>query len=232
MREADLNRMSEEEIGRLANRMAMLVSDDGEADNAGRAVGALARRLGLSGGQLKAIFMAGAQSAGVQTARLAEQAARIVRLEAETEQLRTSLRAAEAAMHTAQRERDALSQEADELHAALDERRTGRRIRLVLGLILVLAAGGGVWLAVNLPALHVGPRNTAEGTPFYRSALVHERATVMHREPDQASPAVLTLTEGTHLAVRRTLWHNLMQWVEVEIGGQSGYVMSSDVDLS
>jgi len=36
--------MSEDEIGRLANRLAMLVSDDGEADNAGRAVGALARR--------------------------------------------------------------------------------------------------------------------------------------------------------------------------------------------
>lgn len=72
---------SEEEIERLANRLAMLVSDDGEADNAGRAVGSLARRLGLTGGQLKAIFMAGAESAGGHAAKLEEQATRIARLE-------------------------------------------------------------------------------------------------------------------------------------------------------
>ncbi len=224
--------MNEEEIGRLANRMGMLVSDDGEADNAGRAVGALARRLGLSGGQLKAIFMAGAASAGVQTAKLAEQAAQIASLQAEIGKLREALKAAEAATRTALRERDALSNEADQLYDALDDRRSARRTRAVLALVVVLGVAGGIWLAVAGPTLHFGPKTVADGTPFYRSALVHERASVVHREPDQASPVLMTLTEGTRVAVRRTLWHNLMQWVEVEVGGQTGYVLSTEVDLS
>ena len=38
--------VSQDDIERLAARVAMLVSDDGEAANAGRAVGQLARRLG------------------------------------------------------------------------------------------------------------------------------------------------------------------------------------------
>ena len=50
-----MGEVSGEDLERLANRMALLVSDDGEADNAGRAVGQLARRLGLSGGDLKAL---------------------------------------------------------------------------------------------------------------------------------------------------------------------------------
>ena len=40
----------------------MLASEDGEADNAGRAVGAMARRIGLTGGDLKRIFLAGTAS--------------------------------------------------------------------------------------------------------------------------------------------------------------------------
>ena len=55
-----MGEVSGEDIERLAARVAMLVSDDGEADNAGRAVGQLARRLGLSGGDLKAMLLAGA----------------------------------------------------------------------------------------------------------------------------------------------------------------------------
>jgi hypothetical protein len=55
-----LGEVSGEDVERLAARVAMLVSDDGEADNAGRAVGQLARRLGLSGGDLKAMLLAGA----------------------------------------------------------------------------------------------------------------------------------------------------------------------------
>lgn len=225
-------RMSDEEIGRLANRMAMLVSDDGEADNAGRAVGALARRLGLSGGQLKAIFMAGAESVGGQTARIAEQATCIAELQAELDAVRESLHRSDAAMRAAQRERDALGREAEELHETLDDRRSGRRTRLVMGLVIVLAVASGVWLAVAGPPLSSKPQISAAGTVSFRSARVHERATVLHRDPDAASPAIMTLTDGAQLIVRRTLWHNLMQWVEVEIDGVTGYVLSTDVDLS
>jgi hypothetical protein len=56
-----VTRLTTEDIERLASRVAMLASEDGEADNAGRAVGQMARRLGLSGGDLKAMFLDGAR---------------------------------------------------------------------------------------------------------------------------------------------------------------------------
>jgi hypothetical protein len=40
------------------------------------------------------------------------------------------------------------------------------------------------------------------------------------------------LAEGTHVVVRRTLWRNLQQWVEVEFDGKSGYVLSTEINLS
>jgi len=234
MKEADVRGMSEEEIGRLANRLAMLVSDDGEADNAGRAVGALARRLGLSGGQLKAIFMAGMDSANAQTARLADLQRRFDALSEELEQSRDALHRAEATARSALRERDALRQESEQLHDALDSRRTSSRVRWVVGLVVVAALVGGGWLAYNnTPLLRVAETQTAAGgTPFYRKGVVHERNVALHRDPDTASPALATLTDGTQVVVRRTLWHNLEQWVEVEVGGQSGYILSTEVNLS
>ena len=219
--------VSEEEIERLANRLALLVSDGGEADNAGRAVGALARRLGLSGGQLKAIFMAGADSAAAQNVR-------VRRLERETVRLRERLEAAEAGMLDLQRERDALRREAEELQAELFGRRRGRRLRWVAGIgAAVVFAGAAAFVAYG-PKLHLGSERVAAptGPPTWRTATVHDRPALLRREPDAASPAEAVLDPGTRLVVRRLLWRNLTQWVEVEHDGQTGYVLSTEVDLS
>jgi len=225
--------MSEEEIGRLANRLAMLVSDGGEADNAGRAVGALARRIGLSGGQLKAIFMAGMDTAAAKTVQFSELEARVQALSDELDDTRESLRRAEAAGRSLQRERDALRNETEQLHYALDHRRLSRQVRIVVGLVVVAGLAGGGWLAVLGPNLHLSDKQTrADDSPFYRNGVVHERNVALRSQPDTAAPALAVLTEGMQVVVHRTLWHNLQQWVEVEVGGQSGYVLSTEINLS
>ncbi len=225
--------MSEEEIGRLANRLALLVSDGGEADNAGRAVGALARRLGLSGGQLKAIFMAGMEQARAQASDTSMYQARIEALEADLEQARDALHRTEATARAIQRERDALRTEAEQLHASLDRRRTSRHVRMVVGLVVLAGLAGGGWLAMFGPNLHLTDKPMrAADSPFYRNGVVHERNVALHTEPDTSAPTLLVLTEGMQVVVRRTLWHNLQQWVEVEVGGKTGYVLSTDVNLS
>jgi hypothetical protein len=225
--------MTDEEIERLANRLAMVVSDNGEGDNAGRAVGALARRLGLSGGQLKAIFLAGAESAGGHSAQMAEQAAQLEKLQSDIAAVREAQRRAEAAARSMQRERDALLHEVQHLQNALDGKRTARQVRLAMGLVALLAVVGAGWVAFYGPKLHIfTPEAQVASTPFYRSAVVRDSATVVHHDPDSASPPVATLTTGTHLVVKRVIWHNLRQWVEVELGGETGYVLSTDVELS
>ena len=224
-----------DDIERLANLLALLASDDGEADNAGRAVGATARRLGLSGGQLKAIFKAGVKAVVGDSPRLAEQTARINALTDEVEGLRDTLRKAEVAARALQRDRDALRGEVEELHGQLDQRRSARQARFAIGLVAALGVVGAVWVAAYGPKLHLVAQERADnlaGSPFYRTAIIRDRATVMHRDPDSASPDLATLTIGTHLMVHKTLWHNLQQWVEVELNGQVGYVLSTDVDLS
>ena len=135
----------------------MLVSDDGEADNAGRAVGALARRLGLSGGQLKAIFMAGADSAVAQSVRMR-------RLERETVRLRERLADAEAAAATLQRERNSLLRETEALQAELTARRQGRRMRWLAAVAVVLMLGGGAALVAWGPKLRLGGEAVAPAT--------------------------------------------------------------------
>ena len=221
-----MNGVSEEEIERLANRLALLVSDDGEADNAGRAVGALARRLGLTGGQLKAIFMAGADSAAAQSVR-------VRRLERELERLRSRLDDTEAELLTARREADVLRREAEDLHAALNLRRRGGRLRaLAIASLLLLAAAAGGYVAYG-PRLRLGAAPVAAtGTPEYHTATVHDRPAALRRDPDAGAPVLATLPPGTRLPVRRMLWRNLTQWVEVEHDGTTGYMLSTEVDLS
>ena len=70
--------------------------------------------------------------------------------------------------------------------------------------------------------------NAMLGTP----SVERDGDTVMRHDPDSASAAVATLTNGTRLVVKRVLWHNLRQWVEVEMGSETGYVLSTDVELS
>jgi hypothetical protein len=225
--------MTNDEIEGLANRLALLVSDDGEADNAGRAVGALARRHGLSGGQLKAIFLAGVAAIAAKAVRTTERDRRVAELEAELQDAQEALIRTDAAARSLQRERDALRAESEQLHEALDRRRTSRQVRVAVGFVIVAGLAGGVWLAVSGKALHWRDRDAqADSSPFYRSGIVHEKNVVLRKEPDSASESLTVLTEGTQLVVKRTLWHNLEQWVEVEVGGKRGFVLSTDVSLS
>lgn len=226
--------MNNEDVERLSNMLAMLVSDSGEADNAGRAVGSMARRLGLTGGQLKAIFLAGVQAA-TDAPRHAEQTARVAALNAEVSELREALRKAEVAARSLQRERDALRTEAETLHEEIDQRRTARLARLAMGAVAVLAVLTAIWFVADGPRLRLfaqQPVQNAAGSPFYHTAIVRDRAGALHSQPDLASPIVTTVPIGTRLTVHRTLWHDLQQWVEVEQNGQTGYVLSTDVDLS
>jgi hypothetical protein len=226
--------LSEEEVERLASRLALLVSDAGEADNAGRAVGVLARRLGVSGGQLKAIFLAGAASAGPDASRAAAQATRIRQLEHELAEVRAALHEAEAGARVAERECDVLRGESVALHAALNGQRTGGRARAMLLAALLLGVAGALALLVYLPNLQWGPdaAPAATGAPNFHEAVVHERGTALRRDPSVEAPVLMHLAAGAHLTVHRMLWYNLMQWIEVEYGGQTGYVVSTEVDLS
>jgi hypothetical protein len=217
--------VSDEEIQRLANRLAMLVSDDGEADNAGRAVGALARRLGLSGGQLKAIFMAGAESANLQTARFN-------RLQHEHEALQAALDDAMARERRLERECVVLREEADALHAALLARQAARRsgAAVAVALLLALLAVGTVaWVAAGRDAGLTA--SNPEGAPQFHTAIVRDRPTALHSEPGAAAPVLAMLPMGTRMMVQRVLWHDLMQWVEVQADGRNGYVLSTEVLL-
>jgi hypothetical protein len=224
-----------EDIERLASLLALLVSDSGEADNAARALGALARKLGLSGGQLKALFMSGVRSVVADVPRVAEQAARIEALTNEVGALRDTLRKAEVAARALQRDRDSLRDEVAHLNRQFDQRRGARRGRLAVWLVAAAVVAGAIWLATYGPRLRLFAQDrplTATGTPIYHTATVRDQATAIYREPDSTSPQLTMLSVGTHLIVHRTLWHNLQQWVEVEWSGHTGYVPSIDVDLS
>src|ERR1035437_215475 len=133
--------VGEAEFERLASRLAMLASDDGEADNAGRAVGAMVRRIGLTGGDLKRIFLAGA--ADVAGGGEHE------RLEAEVSTLRNSLTQSDDDARRAAWERDALRVENGELQASLDRLRASARAWGLGGAALVLvllAVGATGWI--------------------------------------------------------------------------------------
>ena len=172
-------------------------------------------------------------SAGAQTVRLASQANKIRVLEGHAELLREALAGAEAVGRQHARERDALREEVASLRAALGARRQRRRVGWMAVLAMLVVAGGLGGVGYSLPwlygALHTAPSG---GAPVYHTAQVRDRASVLRQQPDPAAPEVSTLPVGARLTVRRVLWHNLMQWVEVDFDGKSGFVLSTDVDLS
>jgi hypothetical protein len=229
-----VDEVSDDDIERLASRLAMLVSDDGEADNAGRAVGLLARRLGVSGGEIKEMFLAGAAARALARPASPE-AEEAERLQREVATLRHSLELIEVNARVAKRERDALQCENASLQRALDNLRLGRRARLAFGTVVMAAAAAIVvgWVApiIRLPAANPPPQ-ADHATPFSRLAVVRSGHTLMYRQPDPDSPVVGTIPFGTKLAVRSLRWNMLMQWVEIELGGEVGYVRTTDVDLS
>jgi hypothetical protein len=143
------------------------------------------------------------------------------------------LASAEAVSRQYARERDALRAEVATLHAALAARRRRRRVRW-LALVAVLIVASGLAAAITYaPWLYAELRGPPPGAaPVYHTARVRDRPSALREQPDPQAPALTTLPVGTRLVVRRVLWHNLMQWVEVEFEGKSGFVLSTDVDLS
>ena len=230
--------VSDEDLERLASRMAMLVSEPGEADNAGRAVAALARRLGLSGGQLKAFFLAGAsQSQAPRSSRSrsrAEDDRNVDRLERELSALRHGLKLTEVQARNAIRERDALRAENGVLVDALDRAGSAAQVRKFLGGAAIAASilGGAVIYAG--PALRGGDqvRERPAGSPFLRAAVIRGRGAAVLQAPEQGAALVTQLTPGTRVEVRQMVWRALMQWAEIEVGGISGYVLTTEIELS
>ena len=228
--------VSDEDLERLASRLAMLVSEPGEADNAGRAVAALARRLGLSGGQLKAFFLAGAVG-GVRPSvrREADPALEVDRLERELSALRHSIKLTEVQVRNAQRERDALRLENGVLLDTLDRARSSSQVRKFVGAVAVAAAilgGVVIWVGPSLKPMSDPRADRPAGSPFLRSAVVRPSGAVLLRAPESAGQVVTQLPGGTRVQVRQVVFRGLMQWSEIEVGGLSGFVQSSEIDLS
>ena len=231
-----LSEVKGEDIERLANRMAMLVSDDGEADNAGRAVGQLARRLGLSGGDLKAIVMAGAGKSYRPGSSPG-----LLKLEQEVDALRRELREAQDVARAARHDREVLMTEMGAMRVAVYRQRAGAKLRrLVLGLgaIGVVAVAAGVVLLAPDMAPPPGPAPIAiqaqrgdPATARVRLAMVRGAGAALYRDPDRASQVIGRLAAGSRLLVQRTEWRSMMQWAQVEVDGQLGYVSATEVEI-
>jgi hypothetical protein len=220
-------RLTSEDVERLASRVAMLASEDGEADNAGRAVGQMARRLGLSGGDLKAMFLDGARQEAQGGARGQE----VERLERELEELRRNLRGMEAAARVIQWERDELLTEKGELTVRLYRgraRRRAQRIALAVGAVVLLLVGGVVaWIGPDLSRARVA----SVDRPTTGIAIVRSARARLLGAPKPDAHQLATMPPGTRLVVRRVLWNMMMQWAEVEMGGLSGYVPTTDLEM-
>lgn len=202
------------DLERLAARLAMLASKDGEADNAGRAFGAMAQRIGLSGGELKRIFLAGAERD---------------RLERELSTLRQSLAQLDAEARCAVQERDVVRAENRRLRASLD------RVRAFglagAGALVFLVVGMTAWTGPSHPAVPTWPGQDAPG--FRRVATVRPGGALLFGEPERAGPPLAALPAGQRVGIRRLVWKSLFQWAEIEVpGGRTGYVLTTEIDLS
>lgn len=217
---------SRDDLERLANRLALLASGDGEADNAGRAVGQMARRLGLSGGDLKQIFLAGA---GAPVQKPTERADLLT--------LRREIQELENALRQAIIDRDAARAEVTNIRIGEYRVKASRRGRFALITALIpvaiLAVAGvamfGPDMSFQRSAPTPEPRQAALDAP--KSGVVRSRAALLYHDPDRVSPVVGTLPVGTPLVVHRLLWNMMSQWAQVDSGTISGYVAVTDIEL-
>jgi len=212
------------EMERLANRVALLVSADSEADNAGRAVGAMARRLGLSGGDLKAMFLAGA-AASTGSATRTDAQRQAARLQDTVEQLEEGLRDAEQRLLR-------VGQQNQKLHEALQRAATlARRQRIAGAVALAVLLGGGI-LAWSGPASdgRATPSVTT-GNPLAGTARVGGGGATLYADSDAHSAVLARLPPGAELLVRGLVWHSLNQWAQASVGGSSGYISASELVL-
>lgn len=230
--------VSEEDLERLASRMAMLVSEAGEADNAGRAVASLARRIGMSGGQLKAFFLAGAAESlhpTQRTRRPNDAIDQVDRLERELSAVRHGLKLTEVQARNAMRERDALRVENNALLEALDRTRSTGLVGKYLGVAAIAAMLLGSAVLYAAPSLHKAEPVRVErhvASPSLRAGVIRYHGANVLRAPEQGAMLVVLLPAGTQVGVRQVVWRALMQWAEIEVDGMSGYVLTTDIDLS
>ncbi len=198
--------MNEDEAERLASRVALLASDSGEAEAAGRAVGQLAVRMGLTGGDLRDIVMRG-------TAQSSDN------------------RALEDAYRAMRRERDKLLLEGAGLRQALTKARASAqmgRLLGILGLVVAIAGAAYVWLGSSpTPSGASITSDLASGVV----GLVHVDSALVYARADRSAALVMALHSGDRVIVRRMVWNRLVQWAEIEVGGQVGYVPAADLHL-
>ena len=202
----------------------MLAAEDGEADNAGRAVGALARRIGLTGGDLKRIFLAGVPDAlGGGHDRLGD----------ELIALRRNLAELDADAQHAVWERDVLREENGRLKASLERMRENVRTwGLASGGLAVVLGFIGLIAWIGHPRPEPAPV-VQEIAGAHRAAVVRAGGAQLYRAPERTGVPLMALPGGQRVTVRRLLWKDLFQWAEVEtLGGLVGYVLTTDIDLS
>lgn len=218
----------QEEVARLASRIAMLASHPGEAANAGRAVASMARRLGLSGGDLKEIFLTGLRADS--SMRRVGGSGNLAR---ENEALREHLDMAEIAAQQALRERDRLRRELQELRGALQSRRRNDVLAMVFAVVLLGVAGiGGAWFLAAPSAAPAAAVPQPAAAPGERLATIRSPGGATVRITPEPHAEILTqLPAGSRVTVHRLVWSALLQWAEIDLGNRSGFVETTDVDL-
>ncbi len=224
------NPVASDDIERLGSCLGLLVADGGEAENAARAARTIARRLGLSGGQLKQMFIAGAAVAPDGPVGVHDAADELAGL-------RRQLSATEIARVAARREVEFLDRQNASLRQGVDEAgASAKRWRVAAIAASLLFAAGFVVVALRPQFTAPRPqvsRPTQDTSPFGRAAVVRSGGATLYDAPDNAAPGRTPLPAGAHLIVRRLLWKTLQQWaeVEVELGGRTGYVVTTGIDM-
>lgn len=207
------------ELERLANRVALLVSADSEADNAGRAVGAMARKLGLSGGDLKAMFLAGAK--GVPSGPATKDAG-----------LRDAVARLEAGLRDAEQRLLRQGEQNQKLHEALQRAAIlARRQRIVGAVALAVVLGGGLLAWIGPASDGRSVPNATVSSPAAGTAKVGGGGATLYADTDPHSAVLAHLPPGTTLQVHALVWHSLNQWAQATVDGNAGYISASELDL-
>jgi hypothetical protein len=60
---------------------------------------------------------------------------------------------------------------------------------------------------------------------------VHVDSALVYARADRSAELLSSLHQGDRVLVRRMIWNQLVQWAEIEVGGQIGYVPAADLDL-